>query len=391
MPKPQKRKPGPKATSFTTPQAQSPSTATTTHIFTKPPPPPPFTLASKKLSPFLFSLPRDHIYIISLDPHPRDFKRRLFAVPVLLNIFLSVVLIYRLRYALPTYLSLFLTTLGFETEHQVTVQLSETGYLFSVLGERMMMMMGDFILFRFIGGWPWGFFLGWLGGTAGLGSPVAWRWRVGWRDVEIVVRRSRRWDQSIFGKVSQDLVRDGVGPRSVDEWLGRGKVDKVFQERIEPAVAKSWIRDKTGYLMMDKNWDLSFAGMIAAHGFVDDGVVPLDDFRTRVLVYSEQYGGWLVWDVWKEHEDGMEKSETGDKLHTVRERLTKTGKENLFYRWIEVLQSETSLEPGPLTKERREKALNKIREEFDEEDVDFDDFWDSVGGVDDMPGLEVER
>ena len=387
MPKPQKRgkghigqKPTP---TFSAPQPAS-------HSFNTPSPPSPFCLAPDALKPFLEDLATDHIYITSLDHQPRDFKRRLYIVPLLLNIFLSVVLLWRLRYALPTYVSLFLTMFGFETEHAVIIHYSDTASLFGILGDRMLMMMGDFVLFRFIGGWPWAFFFGWLGGNNGLGSPVAWRRAVGWRDEEIVVRRSRRWDRAIFEQAAGEAVREAGKTGSVEEWLEKGKSDLLFQERIEPAVASRWIREKTGYLMMDKSWDLSFEGMTAAHHLLGNGEITVEEFKTRVLIYSEKYGGWLSWDVWKEHDEENGRAEGRGKLRAIKDKLTMMGKENLFFRWVEVLQSETSSQPEPFTQQRRDKALMKVREEFEEQDVDFDEFWDSVGGVDSMPGLEID-
>ena len=231
------------------------------------------------------------------------------------------------------------------------------------------MMIADFVLVRFVGGWPWAFFMGWLGGNAGLGSPVAWRRTIGFRDVDIVVRRSRRWDRGLFQKAGTDVIMVGGGTGPLEEWLARGKEDAVWQERIEPAVASDYIRDKTGYLMMDKNWDLSFSGMIVAHGLVDDEDIPLDEFKTRVLIYSEKHGGWLSWDVWKDHEKGDWKNAMDARLQAVRDKLMAMGRGDLFFRCIEVIQSETS-KPGPFTKARREAAVNSIEEEFAEQKLD---------------------
>lgn len=66
-----------------------------------------------------------------------------------------------------------------------------------------------------------------------------------------------------------------------------------MSERIAPAVAERWIRGKTGYLMMDKSWDLDFGAMVAAHELVTGGTLTLEDFRTQVLVYREGEG-WAV-------------------------------------------------------------------------------------------------
>ena len=248
-----------------------------------------------------------------------------------------------------------------------------TGAVLGLGARRAGMMMGDFVLVRFVGMWPFGFFLG--GGIGGEEGPVRWRREIGWRDVEVVVRRGRRWERECFGE-------EGVK----EEWLREGKEGRVFRERISPAVRKAFVKGKTSYLMLDRDWDLDFGGMIEAHGLVDQGDMKIEDFKTAVLVYSERWG-WLVWEVWKEHDEGSEDEGTR-KLQLIKDRLTVMGKENLFFRWIEVVQSETS-QPGAFTKERQGKAVRKIRAEFEDKGVEFDDFWADVGGVENMPGMEI--
>ena len=211
------------------------------------------------------------------------------------------------------------------------------------------MFVGDFLLFRFVGMWPWEFFLG-KGEEA---SPVGWRRWCGFRDVEIVVRRSRRWDVPLFTKeeVGNEDVRGEVEKRDgvKEEWLQEGKEGKLFREKVLPAVEKGWLRNKTSYQMLDQNWDLYFSGMIEAHGLVDEGQNTLEDFRTSVLVHTEQWG-WLIWEAWREQDEGTEDEGT-KKLQLIKNKLTAMGKENLFFRWIEVVQSETS-QSGPFTAER---------------------------------------
>ena len=213
------------------------------------------------------------------------------------------------------------------------------------------MFVGDFFLFRFVGMWPWEFFLG-KGGEA---SPVGWRRWCGFRDVEIVVRRSRRWDVPLFA-VEEDESGSGDARGEVEkrdgvkeEWLQEGKEGKLFTEKVLPAVDKGLVRNKTSYQMLDQNWDLYFSGMIEAQALVDEGKNKVDDFRTSVLVYTEKWG-WLIWEVWPEQEESAE-DEGAKKLQLIKNRLTAMGKENLFFRWIEVVQSETS-QPGPFTAER---------------------------------------
>lgn len=280
------------------------------------------------------------------------------------------------------------------------------------------MFAGDFLLFRFVGMWPWDFFLG-KGGEA---SPVGWRRWVRFRDVEVVVRRSRRWDVPLFAKETSGEadMRGEVGKRDgvKEEWLQEGRQGKLFKERVLPAVDKNWVKNKTSYQMLDQNWDLHFSGMIEAQALVDAGKNKTSDFRTSVLVHTEKWG-WLIWEVWREQEEGAEDEGT-QKLQLIKNKLTAMGKENLFFRWIEVVQSETS-QTGPFTAERyvhfkavpspfvsvsllgilahdetltpnshrQKKAVQKIREEFEDQGVDFEEFWESVGGVEGMPGMEI--
>jgi len=347
-----------------------------------PPPsyfPAPFSPVPEGLKKFLSTLSPNHIYITSLDSHPREFKRRIFAVPLILNILLAIVLLYRLQSATVTYFSMFAAILGYDSTARIDTKNTDAISLLGIVGERVLMFMGDFVLVRFVGMWPWGFFLG----TQGEASPVGWRRWIGFRDVEIVIRRSRRWDVPLF--INEDGSEEPRGAVK-EQWLDEGREGKIFAERILPAVEKNWVKNKTSYLMLDKNWDLFFTGMLKAHALCDEGENGVEDFRTAVLVYSER-SGWLSWEVWKDHDEG-----TGDegtrKLQLIKDKLTLMGKENLFFRWIEVVQSETS-QPGPFTADKQKKAVQKIKEEFKEREVDFDDFWADVGGVENMPGMEI--
>lgn len=211
------------------------------------------------------------------------------------------------------------------------------------------MFAADFLLFRFVGMWPWDFFLG-KGEEA---SPVGWRRWCGFRDVELVVRRSRRWDVPLFAKETNeegDMGREVEKSDGVkEEWLQEGRQGKLFRERVLPAVDKNWVKNKTSYQMLDQNWDLYFSGMIEAQALVDAGKNKTSDFRTSVLVHTERWG-WLVWEVWREQEDGAEDEGT-KKLQLVKDKLTAMGKENLFFRWIEIVQSETS-QTGSFTGEK---------------------------------------
>lgn len=64
------------------------------------------------------------------------------------------------------------------------------------------------------------------------------------------------------------------------------------------------------------------------------------------------------------------------------------GKENLFFRWIEIVQFESS-QPGGFTQERQTRAVGQAKQAFKEQGVDFEEFVKSVGGMDAMPGVET--
>ncbi|KAF3344622.1 Ribonucleoside-diphosphate reductase large chain [Verticillium dahliae VDG2] len=94
--------------------------------------------------------------------------------------------------------------------------------------------------------------------------------------------------------------------------------------------------EKTGYLTMNGEWDLDWEAMVTAHALVDRKDMALDAFRAVVL-------------------------------------------EDLFFRWIEIVQYE-STQPGGFGPERQVDAAKKIRDLFSNEGIDFDEFWkESVG------------
>ena len=346
--------------------------------------PEPWTRAPSSLDPFLANLPADHIYITSIDKHDSAFKRRLFIVPLLLNIFLTILIIYRIYTSIPTYGGIFLSLLGYESPQKLDVRGLPRSEALAHWVRRAGMFLGDFVLLRIVGVWPIEFFLGrgLFSGNEEAG-PVGWRRAVSFRDTEVVIRRSRRWDQSIFHKESMS----GEGTQNVvEDVLRQGEQGQMFQERILPAVNAVYLQRKTGYQMLDKSWDLYFSGMIEAHALIDDKALAMGSFRTTVLVHTERWG-WLAWEVWKAQEHD-ETSEGSRKLQHIKDTITAMGKENLFFRIIEVIQAETSI-AGPFTSARRQKAITKIKAEFEDQKVDFEEFLNAIGGIESMPGLEI--
>ena len=357
--------------SFTTQKHKAKPTITTPKPTSKPTkipkatvisskPPAPYTTPPPVFQPFLQGLNPKHIYIVHIDTHQWTFKRKIFAVPVLMNVVIAILLIWRARVALPLYAAILLATLGYESTAKVDYRHLDWIPLLSVGGRRALMFLVDWLLAVYIVPWPLDFFL------ESPANPALWRWRIGFQDQEIVVRKSRKWDG--------ELPRD---------WLAEEADPAVYEQKIMPAIDRKYLDTKTGYLLMDKNWNLDFTGMIAAHALVKQGKASFSDFRKTVIVYSEDHG-WLVWQVWKLDEGSQEEGRR--KIVLFKDKLTAMGKENLFFKWIELIQYETS-QPGRFTEERQTGTMRKAKALFDSEGVDFDKFWDEVGGVQGLPGV----
>jgi len=339
--------------------------------------PPPFAKASDRLQPFLDLLNPERVYIVHLDKLAWDFKRQIFAVPVLMNILIVVGLLWRWYTIIPHYLEL---TLILTKNHNpaltgITATFAEKAWLTL---RRALMFVIDFILISVIMPWPISFFL------EQPANPVKWRRKVRFQDVEIIVRESRRWGNA--------------------ELLGgakKGEESPYFKARVIPAVERRLLQEKTGYSMMGKDWDLDFADMINAAELVNRKDLTYNDFEATVLVYDKDLG-WLSWVVYQS-EDANDEADRAKlvafKVSTMmmvrgmtianmkQNRLIMMGKENLFFRWIEIVQYEVS-RPGGLARSRHNEVVEKAREVFTAQGIEFDDFVDSVGGIAAFPGLE---
>lgn len=327
--------------------------------------PPPFSPAPSNLSPFLSGLNKSQVYITHIDRHPAAFKKRVFSVPVILNVVILLLLLWRVYAIYPTYLSLLFSVLGYSTPTSVDPTSRTWAQLAWIVAKRAFTFLLDFLLVRFIWSWPLTFFL------ERPANPVTWRWSVGFRDAEIYVRESRGWG-------AEDLLNANK----------KGPENPFFKVRILPAVDRTFVRSKTGYLMMGKDWDLDFAGMARAHKLLDGKEIPMESFEKSVWVYAGDEVGWCVWECWKLDEGAEEEGRR--KIVEFKDRLTKMGKENLFFRWVELVQYESS-QPGGFTKERQQHTVNQARKLFEEQGIDFEEFVRASGGVKELPGMEVDE
>ena len=363
---------GPKSPSIIAP-SQNATTSSKPKIHNaKSTPPSPYSIPPPSLASFLSTLNPAHVYITHIDTHPWIFKRRIFIIPIVMNIVIAILLFFRLRSAVPTYVSIALATLGVDNDARVDYYGTPWPPLIRIALKRTAMFMLDFCLARFAVPWPVDFFIS----SGNVVSPFEWRRKIGFQDREVVVRVSRIWDTML--------------PKN---WLAEEADDDgtVYREHIMPGIDRAYVREKTGYLMLNKSWDLDFRSMVLAHSLVAAGECTTSDFEKTVIAYSEDFG-WLIWPVWRLDEGGgggaedSVQDEGRQKIVALKEKLTAMGKENLFFRWVELLQYETS-QPGGFTEERQLETLRKAKKVFEDQGVDFDRLWDEIGGPRGMPGM----
>lgn len=330
-------------------------------------PPPPFELPSANLSSrFLSTLPKDHIYIVHVDTTPPTIKQRVFLIPVCMNVALSLVLVWRLYYAIPFYLDLISGTLGYSSATVVDVQASNKSELFSLTVTRTTTFLADYMLFALMGSWPFRFVFGTA--ASRYSSPVKWRMTCGFNDREVIVRQSRIWDKSLQ-----------------PDWTINDEL--TIKHKIMPALEKKHL-EKTGYLLEDENWTLDFRAIVAVHSLTSAKQLEFQDFDKAVLVFNSpsngSHSGWMIWRVSKE--DQPQTAEQRDVIIRFKDRLTAMGHEALFYRWVELVQYESN-SPGGFTPERQAEAMREAMRMFEEKGIDFAMFWQEVGGMEGMPGL----
>jgi hypothetical protein len=147
-------------------------------------------------------------------------------------------------------------------------------------------------------------------------------------------------------------------------------------------VDKSRLKEKTGYMLMDENFDLDFFGMVAATQLLDRKDITFEHLRKSVFVYvgdkEGDNGQWAVWDLAKVDE-GSE-TEARDKVIQFKDKLTAMGKESLFFKWVELIQYESSV-PGGFTEEKQIATAEKVKKMFADAGVDFEEFSRELDGM----------
>ena len=325
-------------------------------------PPEPYALPPDSLKPFLQTLNPSHLYIVHVDRHPIALKQRHFFVPALVNLLVAAFIVFRAQLIFPWYLQLLKAVIDPQHPLRVGTAGAESGVALRELASRVGVFVLDFVLVRYAVPWPYDFFF-----RPG-DSPTHWRTRVGFQAAEIAVRKSRSWWDK---KLPADWLEDN--PEGA----------KVYAERIMPSVDPRRRRERSAYTLQNASWELDYRAMVEAHELVADKAMALADFESTVVVHSEEHG-WLVWELHKL--DAEDASPGREKILELQEKLKDMGKEDLFFRWVEILQYETR-QPGGFTDERQAKAMHETRTLFQAHGIDFDQFWAEVGGGQPLQGM----
>ncbi|OQO10388.1 hypothetical protein B0A48_03684 [Cryoendolithus antarcticus] len=315
--------------------------------------PTPFTASPLRLRPFLDQLDPAKVYITHIDRHPPEYKKQIFTIPVILNAAIALLILWRTYSAGPTYLAILQTLFGYTSSATVDTLRTTRSEQVTILLRRVGMFALDFSVLYFLGVWPVTFFF------EQPANPVSYRWKLGFRKEEVVVRVSRHWG-------SEDLMQG----------VKQGQENAFFKTRVLPAIDREFMK-KTAYLMMGGSWDLDFQSMLDAHALVERKEVELQDLDRFVLTHMEGHG-WVVWQ-WEGETDVIESRR--QKVVKFKSTLTEMGKESLFWRWTEIVE-ECRDKDGGFTAEGQRVVVKRVQNEFEKEGVDFEEVVKSVGGLD---------
>ena len=281
-----------------------------------------------------------------------------------MNVLIIAGLIWRIKTIGPFYMNICFSLMGKVNETTLNKKGMPMNDILRQIFKRFLIFMIDLLIYVFIWPWPRDFFAG-----RTIGNPIMWRFCVGFRNQEIIIRRSRKWIKAVGN------VFDENSPGT-----------QLLYSHVRQAVDPIWMNEKTGYLMLNKEWDLDWKSIVQATRLVDRGKMTLEDFKTTILVYNEEFG-WMASGI-VVTKDSVAEEEGRRKIVAFKDELTLMGKENLFFRWIELVQFESS-QPGGFGPEQQEKTMAKAKHMFEAQGVDFDKFWAKIGGMQGMPGMDV--
>lgn len=344
-------------------------------------PPAPFELAPQSILPLADCLPKDHIFVIHSEDTPSALRRQAFLVPVLLNLIITALLCLRLIYAVPVYLEQMITILGYETQWTVRPKTLSWLDLFGILAQRTLLLSLDYVIFGFIGRWPWEFLFGDRHGRYVGG--VGWKWHVGFnRALEPVVRRGRKWDVPILA-----TEKERKKQRKPEKSWSKEEELLVYTKCSE--ALRKINTSKNALSLLDRDWDLDYCAMVDATELLDQGSIKIADLDHVVLVPWN--GRWFCWYPHRTTDTGVTPAaaEQDAQLERFKKLLIELGCEDVFYRWIEIIQYETN-QPGAMTSKKKHEAEQELRRMLRDRKRDDEAFVASIGGANAIPGLGAE-
>lgn len=272
-----------------------------------------------------------------------------------------------------------MTILGYETSWTVTPKNLAWADLTYIIANRTMLLTIDYAIFGLLGRWPYEFLFGDRHGRY-VGC-AGWKWNVGFdRPKEPVVRRGRKWDAPLF--------------QDEEQRRNQGKPDQSWTKEEELAVytkctdaLRKTQTSKNALSLLDTDWDLDYRAMVDATELLDQAKLSLQDIDHVVLVPWE--GKWYSWYPHKvKTADGQIEpiQEKDEKLEIFKKHLIDVNCEEVFYRWIELVQYETS-QPAGFTTAKRKEAEQELRRMLRKRKKDDESIIQAVGGLRNVPGL----
>ena len=272
-----------------------------------------------------------------------------------------------------------ITILGYETSWTVAPKSLGWGDLMNILANRTLLLTIDFAIFGLLGRWPYEFLFGDKYGRY-MGC-AGWKWNVGFdRPKEPVVRRGRKWDLPIFQDEEQ---RKNLG-KPEKSWT---KEEELAAYTKSTDALRKAQTSKSALSLLDRDWDLDYKAMVDATDLVDQKKLSLDAIDHVVLVPWQ--GTWYSWYPHRvETENGHIEpvQERDERLESFKKHLIDLKCEDIFYRWIEIVQYETS-QPTGFTSAKRKKAEQELRRMLRLRNKDDDALIRNVGGLQNIPGL----
>lgn len=339
----------------------------------------PFVPTTAALLPLTDVLPRNHVYLIHLESTKPELRRYAFSVPVMLNLMIVAGLCWRLYYALPIYLEQIITIMGYETKYAVEPKGLPWSKLLQIVLYRTFLLTVDYALFALLGRWPWEFVFG--SKQTRHVSACGWKRAVGFsREKEPIVRRGRYWDNPLYQKDKERQLQ--------------GKPEQALTKEEELAIytkcldgSRTFHTSKNALSLLDKDWDLDYHAMIDVAELLDAAKIALDDIdHVALLPWQDK---WYMWYPNKASDSGQDLKvikKQDEQLESFKAELVKIDCEDVFYRWIEIVQYETSL-PSGFTSAKKEEAEAEFKKMLKARNKNVEQFLSNIGGVSAIPGL----